>query len=90
MKKWFACLAVAGSLFGSGVSVSQAESWYYVEGGDPNIKAFSDNDLVQKNSSRAIVRLKLVENNGEYSIYTAIFDCGAKYARLTDALSYDQ
>ncbi|MDU1550920.1 MAG: hypothetical protein E6183_02475 [Veillonella sp.] len=36
------------------------------------------------------MRLKLVENIGEYSIYTAIFDRGAKYARLTDALSYNQ
>lgn len=76
-------------MFGSGVSVSQAESWYYVEGGDPNIKAFIDNDSVQKNCSRAIVRLKLVENNREYSIYNAIFDRGAKYARFTDALFYD-
>ncbi len=36
------------------------------------------------------MHLKLVENNGEYSIiYTTIFDRGAKYARFTDALSYD-
>lgn len=40
MKKWFAFLAVAGLLFGAGVSVSQAESWYYVEGGDPSIRTF--------------------------------------------------
>ena len=40
MKKWFAFLAVAGLLFGADVSVSQAESWYYVEGGDPSIRAF--------------------------------------------------
>ena len=28
MKKWFACLAVAGLLFSAGVGVSHAESWY--------------------------------------------------------------
>jgi len=89
MKKWFACLAVAGLLFGAGVSVSHAESWYYVEGGDPSIRAFIDNDSVQKNSSRATLRLKLVDPDGGYSIYNAVFDRGAKYARFTEALSYD-
>ena len=28
MKKWFACLAVAGLLFSAGVGMSHAESWY--------------------------------------------------------------
>ena len=28
MKKWFACLAVAGLFYSSGVGVSHAESWY--------------------------------------------------------------
>ena len=44
---------------------------------------------MQKNSSRATLRLKLEDPDGGYSIYNAVFDRGAKYARFTEALSYN-
>ena len=61
MKKWFACLAVAGLLFSAGVGVSHAESWYALETDQTGRTGYIDNDSVNKNDAQATLRLKIVD-----------------------------
>ena len=78
MKKWFACLAVAGLLFSAGVGVSHAESWYTLDTDQYGRTGYIDNDSVDKNDARATLRLKIVDPNGDHSIYTMTFNRAEK------------
>ena len=75
MKKWFACLAVAGLLFSAGVGVSHAESWYALD---------TDQDDAQ-----AKLNLKIVDPSGDHSIYTLQFNRAAKTAKLLEMKAYN-
>lgn len=66
MKKWFACLAVAGLLFSAGVGVSHAESWYALDTDQNGRTDYIDNDTVDKNDAR----------------YIALEDCRSKWRSL--------
>ena len=74
MKKWFACLAVAGLLFSAGVGVSHAESWYALETDQAGRTGYIDNDSV---------------NNGDHSIYTMTFNRADKTVQLIDVTTYN-
>ena len=52
MKKWFACLAVAGLLFSAGVCVSHAESWYPLNTDTDGRTGYIDNDTVVKGDAQ--------------------------------------
>ena len=52
MKKWFACLAVAGLLFSAGVGVSYAESWYPLNTDTDGRTGYIDNDTVVKGDAQ--------------------------------------
>ncbi len=56
MKKWFACLAVAGLLFSAGVGVSHAESWY------PLIDLHSDLSRSQRDRTLSVRMIKFTQN----------------------------
>ena len=89
MKKWFACLAVAGLLFSAGVGVSHAESWYALDTDQAGRTGYIDNDSVDKNDARATLRLKIVDPNGDHSIYTMTFNRAAKTAKLLEMKAYN-
>ena len=89
MKKWFACLAVAGLLFSAGVGVSHAESWYALDTDQNGRTGYIDNDSVDKNDARATLRLKIVDPNGDHSIYTLQFNRAAKTAKLLEMKAYN-
>ena len=61
MKKWFACLAVAGLLFSAGVGVSHAESWYPLNTDADGRTGYIDNDTVEKDDAQAKLNLKIVD-----------------------------
>ena len=82
MKKWFACLAVAGLLFGAGVGVSHAESWYPLNTDADGRTGYIDNDTVEKDDAQAKLNLKIVDPSGDHSIYTLQFNRAAKTAKL--------
>ena len=89
MKKWFACLAVAGLLFCTGVGVSHAESWYALDTDQNGRTGYIDNDSVDKNDARATLRLKIVDPNGDHSIYTRTFNRADKTVQLIDVTTYN-
>lgn len=89
MKKWFTCLAVAGLLFSAGVGVSRAESWYALDTDQNGRTGYIDNDSVDKNDARATLRLKIVDPNGDHSIYTMTFNRADKTVQLIDVTSYN-
>ena len=62
MKKWFACLAVAGLLFSAGVGVSHAESWYALDTDQNGRTGYIDNDSVDKNDADKAV--EILNNSG--------------------------
>ena len=89
MKKWFACLAVAGLVFSAGVGVSHAESWYALDTDQAGRTGYIDNDSVDKNDARATLRLKIVDPNGDHSIYTMTFNRADKTVQLIDVTAYN-
>ena len=89
MKKWFACLAVAGLLFSASVGVCHAESWYALETDQAGRTGYIDNDSVDKNDAQATLRLKIVDPNGDHSIYTMTFNRTDKTVQLIDVTVYN-
>ncbi|WP_296002998.1 hypothetical protein [uncultured Veillonella sp.] len=89
MKKWFACLAVAGLLFSAGVGVSYAESWYPLNTDADGRTGYIDNDTVEKDDAQAKLNLKIVDPSGDHSIYTLQFNRAAKTAKLLEMKVYN-
>jgi len=89
MKKWFACLAVAGLLFSAGVGVSHAESWYALDTDQAGRTGYIDNDSVDKNDARATLRLKIVDPNGDHSIYTMTFTLANTKVQIQEGSNLD-
>ena len=89
MKKWFACLAVAGLLFSAGVGVSHAESWYPLNTDADGRTGYIDNDTVEKDDAQAKLNLKIVDPSGDHSIYTLQFNRAAKTAKLLEMKVYN-
>ena len=74
MKKWFACLAVAGLLFSAGVGVSHAESWYALDTDQAGRTGYIDNASVYKTDDAATVLVKINNVEGFTYIYTVRID----------------
>ena len=74
MKKWFACLAVAGLLFCTGVGVSHAESWYTLETDQAGRTGYIDNDSVKKDDKKAVLDIKAMDYEGYHYIVTEEFN----------------
>lgn len=89
MKKWFACLTVAGLLFSVGVGEFHAESWYALDTDQYGRTGYIDNDSVDKNDVRATLRLKIVDPNVDHSIYTMTFNRVDKTVQLIDVTAYN-
>ena len=89
MKKWFACLAVAGLLFSAGVGMSHAESWYPLNTDADGRTGYIDNDTVEKDDAQAKLNLKIVDPSGDHSIYTLQFNRAAKTAKLLEMKAYN-
>ena len=89
MKKWFACLAVAGLLFSAGVGVSHAESWYPLNTDTDGRTGYIDNDTVEKDDAQAKLNLKIVDPSGDHSIYTMTFNRADKTVQLIDVTAYN-
>ncbi len=82
MKKWFACLAVAGLLFSAGVGVSHNTD-------ADGRTGYIDNDTVEKDDAQAKLYLKIVDPSGDHSIYTVQFNRAAKTAKLLEMKVYN-
>ena len=82
MKKWFACLAVAGLLFSAGVGVSHAESWYPLNTDADGRTGYIDNDTVEKDDAQAKLNLKIVDPSGDHSIYNVAIQSCCKNSKI--------
>ena len=90
MKKWFACLAVAGLLFSAGVGVSHAESWYPLNTDADGRTGYIDNDTVEKDDAQAKLKFKdlLTLVVSTLSILLQ-FNRAAKTAKLLEMKAYN-
>lgn len=89
MKRWFACLTVAGLLFSAGVGVSHGESWYPLEADTQGRIGYIDNDSVEKDDAHATLHFKIVDPSGDHSIYTMTFNRADKTVQLIDVTVYN-